>query len=313
MDEGFVDLRPSGNGAVGNDSFWPSFTDIMMVIVMIFMIASTLLMLRNWDLVRELRATIAAEHAAEELAASAQATSATLEERLADAQHEISLLRMQLMKANERSDRTEAQLAKSRRELSVLQADGNRLAVSLEEAQSGLQAGRDRLARLEAEYLRLKDADAGRRQQLDEARQALQQLELGSRMQAAELEDVRQQYAEAEEQLTSLQGDYGDLKVKYDKLFKPARSAQGRHVVSVRYWKEGDYYQLRLKESAEGEFRPVTRKQLHQRLSSLKAEHPRNLYVKVIIPEDSGLSYNEAWSFTFKLLEEYDYYHQAEE
>jgi hypothetical protein len=34
--------------------------------------------------------------------------------------------------------------------------------------------------------------------------------------------------------------------------------------------------------------------------------------VKVVIPEESGLSYNEAWKFTFTLLEQYDYYHQGQ-
>ena len=52
------------DAGMGSDSFWPSFTDIMMVVVMIFMIASTVLMLRNWELVQKLRATIEAEHAA---------------------------------------------------------------------------------------------------------------------------------------------------------------------------------------------------------------------------------------------------------
>ena len=70
MDDAFIDLRRNAGMETGGDTFWPSFTDIMMVIVMIFMIASTVLVLRNWDLVQELRATIAAEHQAEELARS---------------------------------------------------------------------------------------------------------------------------------------------------------------------------------------------------------------------------------------------------
>ena len=64
MDEGFIDLRQKHDAGMGSDSFWPSFTDIMMVVVMIFMIASTVLMLRNWELVEKLRATIEAEYAA---------------------------------------------------------------------------------------------------------------------------------------------------------------------------------------------------------------------------------------------------------
>ena len=107
-----------------------------------------------------------------------------------------------------------------------------------------------------------------------------------------------------------LQGDFDDLRVKYDKLIKPARSAQGKHVVSVRYWKEDKYYQIRIRDMDEESYQTVNRKQLHQQLSELKEKHAGKLYVKVIIPDDSGLSYNEAWGFTFDLLKKYDYYHQ---
>jgi hypothetical protein len=50
---------------------------------------------------------------------------------------------------------------------------------------------------------------------------------------------------------------------------------------------------------------------LNKRLAKLKDTYAGNLYVKVIIPEDSGLSYSEAWNFTYDLLRNYDYYHQG--
>ena len=52
---GFVDLR-IGHGAqgIGDDSVWPSFTDIMTVIVMIFLMALVVLMVRNLELDRQL-------------------------------------------------------------------------------------------------------------------------------------------------------------------------------------------------------------------------------------------------------------------
>jgi hypothetical protein len=34
------------------------------------------------------------------------------------------------------------------------------------------------------------------------------------------------------------------------------------------------------------------------------------LYVKIVIPDTSGLSYSEAWSFTNNILSRYDYYYQ---
>ena len=51
MEQGFIDLRSSADIAGDNASFWPSFTDIMTVVVMIFMLASVVLIMRNWALV----------------------------------------------------------------------------------------------------------------------------------------------------------------------------------------------------------------------------------------------------------------------
>ena len=48
---GFVDLRvsPSGQTNVNEDSVWPSFTDVMTVIVMIFLLALVIILIRNME------------------------------------------------------------------------------------------------------------------------------------------------------------------------------------------------------------------------------------------------------------------------
>ena len=303
MDEGFVDLRYQGDAGNGNDSFWPSFTDIMMVVVMIFMLASTLLMVRNWDLVRELRATIEAEREAEALARSMTETSATLEERLAQAQHDISELRMQLMRASEMNQSTQQRLGETEQKLLATETERDRVATSLQQSQREVRLAEDRSRQLS-------DAQATLEQRLQETLAEVQQLEQARDAQTEELAGLRQQYSISEQQFAMLQGDFDDLRVKYDKLIKPARSAQGKHVVSVRYWKEDKYYQIRIRDMDEESYQTVNRKQLHQQLSELKEKYAGKLYVKVIIPDDSGLSYNEAWGFTFDLLKKYDYYHQ---
>jgi hypothetical protein len=70
-DQGFVDLRLNRQEGQTEESFWPSFTDIMTVIVMIFLLAMVVLLIRNMELVDQLRATMEAER---EAAALAQAT-----------------------------------------------------------------------------------------------------------------------------------------------------------------------------------------------------------------------------------------------
>jgi hypothetical protein len=80
----------------------------------------------------------------------------------------------------------------------------------------------------------------------------------------------------------------------------------------VRYFREDKKIQIRLRESEDEDYQDVNPDQLNKRLARLKDEYAGNLYVKVIIPEDSGLSYSEAWNFTYDLLQKYDYYHQNE-
>ncbi len=71
QDQGFVDLRLNRQEGQTEEGFWPSFTDIMMVVVMIFLMAMVILLIRNMELVDQLRATMDAER---EAAALAQAT-----------------------------------------------------------------------------------------------------------------------------------------------------------------------------------------------------------------------------------------------
>ncbi|MDP6531771.1 MAG: hypothetical protein QF375_07775 [Arenicellales bacterium] len=58
--EGFVDLRVSPMALTGanEDSVWPSFTDIMTVVVLIFLIALVVILMRNTELVQQLRETV---------------------------------------------------------------------------------------------------------------------------------------------------------------------------------------------------------------------------------------------------------------
>ncbi|MEZ5541544.1 MAG: hypothetical protein R3F42_05815 [Pseudomonadota bacterium] len=296
MDEGFIDLRQAGDYTSGSDSFWPSFTDIMMVVVMIFMISSTILMIRNWELVRELRATIASEREAKAMAETATHTSETLEERLAQAQSEISELRMQLMRSSEINKATSRELIQVRQQVRTLESESKGFQARLQQSAADLRQAQDTLRQRQEELTR------------QQARVSeLEQLEL---VRKDELEALRAQYADSELQLTNLQGSYDELSVKYNKLIKPARSAAGKYLVSVRYRKDDGKYHLEFKEMENEEYQTLTRQELDKRLAALKDEYSGQLYVKVVIPKDSGLSYNEAWGFTQDILTSYDYYYQ---
>lgn len=313
MDEGFIDLRAHTEAGISHVSFWPSFTDIMMVVVVIFMMASTVLILRNMALVKDLRATIDAQHTAEEAARSASQTSATLEEQLAQTQNELSQLRMRLMRANEINQARTEEFNRQEQRLLALEADKQQLTTSLQQSRLEAQLHQDQLTQTQAEYAQLNETHATLKKRLQEVLDQLSRTEKSNQEQAAELTEFRRQRSLNEQQLVSLQGEFDELRNKYDKLIRPARSAVGKHVVSVRYFKEGKDVQIRLKESEDDEdYQSVNPDQLNKRLVKLKDTYAGNLYVKVIIPEDSGLSYSEAWNFTYDLLKKYDYYHQGE-
>ncbi|HKF95638.1 MAG TPA: hypothetical protein VKB96_13795, partial [Gammaproteobacteria bacterium] len=91
MHDGFVDLRAHRHGdtLADHNAFWPSFTDIMTVVVMIFLLTSVIVIVRNWKLVDNLRASILAE----QQLASARQQIATLrtevDERLTNAKRNV--------------------------------------------------------------------------------------------------------------------------------------------------------------------------------------------------------------------------------
>ncbi len=293
MHDEFIDLR---SGHLSSESFWPSFTDIMTVVVMIFLITSVVLMVRNWELIDQLRASLLAEQQASEVIRSTTEENATLEEQLAQAQHEISVLRMQLMQSSEDNTMLSNELANKEQQLVVIMSDNQKL-------QGALANTEQQLSNLDS--------------QLQQVIIDMDKLSSNYEKQSTELKETRDKLVILSEekeaqsrQLVSLESDYSSLKVKYDKLVKPARTAKGKYVVSVNYQKIKGKGRIRFKDAGETEFHTISMKQLHSKLVALKKSHPKKLYIKIIIPEDSGLSYNEAWEFMKNTLHTYDYYYQ---
>ena len=145
----------------------------------------------------------------------------------------------------------------------------------------------------------------------------LSQLNIDVEQKQQALEDERQKMIIITQQrdtqsrkLAALEDSFGSLKVKYDKLIKPARTAKGKYVVSVNFERIRGKERIRFKDSGDKKYTVITEKQLHSKLARLKKKHPKKLYIKIVIPKESGLTYNEAWSFMKNLLHKYDYYYQ---
>jgi chromosome segregation ATPase len=293
VNEEFVDLR---RGHLSSESFWPSFTDIMMVVVIIFLLTSMLLMVKNWELLDQLRNSMAAEEQTEKILKDTSQENATLEEQLAQAQNEISMLRMQLLRTSEQASQMDAALADKDRQIVILLSDNEQL-------KSVVDQNEDRIASLSSKVVAIEEE--------------LSQIGIDVEQKQKALEDERQkiiivtQERDAQSRkLSSLEEDFGSLKVKYDKLIKPARTAKGKYVVSVNYERVKGKERIRFKDSGDENYTVVNEKQLYSKLDKLKKKHPKQLYIKIVIPKESGLTYNEAWTFMKDLLNRYDYYYQ---
>ena len=330
---GFTDLRLNGGGGEVQEGFWPSFTDIMTVVVMIFLISMVVLLVRNLELVNQLRATMEAERIAAELARATGEEKDSLSSALHRAEERQQQMQLEIMRLQDRGLRNETQIAEQLRAISGLTNERDDL------AQQAAQLSLLR-QRLEADVEKrksqlntaLQDID-NKQLQLSAAQRSITTLESGLQQlrtrfaesqdqadrlqrtvaeQRQSLEEARQLEQDYERRYLVLAEDFDSLKVKYDKLVRPARSSAGRHLVEVRYWKEDGNYRVSWREGGEGTYQPIKRPQLDKVLQRLAEQKENGLYVKIIIPEDSGLSYNEAWEFTSHLHGNYDYYFKDE-
>lgn len=393
---GFIDLRVDhGARGIGDDSVWPSFTDIMAVIVMIFLMALAIMMVRNFELDRQLVTTVSARQAGLAENRGLLDKINALESRLLGLQQSLNIsqserdaIQVQLLEELKRIElMTADNLTLEARLADILQAR-NRLS---REKQQLAEQTRARIAALTASEARLSNrmtalseqfdalklrsageietlgtANLSLTQQLDEMAAQLQQVTtllhteqqqrraLGLRVEAqdrelaakqellAQLQSVQQhsttRYAEARAQIDqlnesirhrrlenaalqkladasgtkfrSLQEEYDSLDAKYRTLARPARSPAGKYAVDVWILKSGDRHHFRLREPTQTAPVDHTQAELHQRLANLKEKQGGNLYTKIIIPEYSRLSHNEAWRLTQEILRGYDYYYQ---
>ncbi|NOQ79926.1 MAG: hypothetical protein GQ546_11055 [Gammaproteobacteria bacterium] len=414
MSDGFVDLRQNQAHLV-DESFWPSFTDIMTVVVMIFLIATSILIVKNWELVKELQTRITVEQkisqrlkasmaaqqkTSQELLASqdkryqisrklqmsieaerrtseaVQKTSkekASLEETLAHTQSEMSLMRLQLMQARESAserdrliveqDKQIARMTDAQKKLnqeislksnqlvmvkqrlvdvgSTMNSLQGKLELSTEalakreqeleqqlviltgkeEKLAGLsrqnQIQLDNIRNYEAQIAAVKKTNISLTGELEQQQDALaskdeklEELNEKNQMYLDNISDYEQQIALAQQKQAALANEYDSLEEKYNKLIKPSRSAIGKYVVEVRYEKISGKELIQFRPSEKDQYQAISEAALQKKLLKLKEQYENTLYVKIIIPDNSGLSYNEAWTFMMGILEKYDYYYQ---
>ncbi len=309
--DAYFDFRRQRRRQDTDISLWPSFTDIMTVILMIFMLTMTMVIIKNADLARKLlfreseqqKAARALEES-RQLQEQLKITVTNLEEKLRTKEMEIILLGDEI-KVLESS--LEAKLAL----ISALEARQQDLQRDVQQLESAVAD-----ARVEKEALQ-KESEEKIAAITEQTRQ---QIEEFNRKFAALMQQLSQQQEtvvvlntekrELELALAKQRKAFVVLEDKYNRLIGPARSPLGKMVAAVQYAKKDGRYRILFKDIDTDVFEEIDRKQLDNRLEQRKTQFKGKLYVKVIIPEDSGLSYNEAWNFTRDILSRYDYYYQ---
>ena len=331
---GFTDLRLNGSSNDVQEGFWPSFTDIMTVVVMIFLISMVVLLLRNMELVNQLRATMEAERIAAELARATGEEKDSLSSALHRAEERVQQMRLEIMRLQEKGLRSENLIAQQLRAISGLtnerddlaqqaaqlallrqrlEADVEQRRAQIDSAMKALDEKQIQLNVAQRSISTLEQTTEQLRSRLAENQAQTERLQRTVSEQRESLEQARLNEQEVERRYLVLASDFDNLKVKYDKLVRPARSSTGRHLIEVKYWKADGKYRMSWREGGEGSFQEIRRSRLEKILQRLSNEKKNGLYVKVIFPEESGLSYSEAWKFTSELHGRYDYYFKDEE
>lgn len=292
-----VNLRQNDNSSNSDTSIWPSFTDIMTVILMIFMITMIVVIIKNTDLYRQLLQSRNEEKKAVETLAESKIIIADLEEKLHSKEMEIILI-------NDEMDFMKSSLEAKVAIVSMLQdstESWKRHIQELEAMTDSMQQHYERKMTTISENTRRQIEMFNRRfailaDSLNKSRQIILVLNSEKKDLALTLAKER--------------NTYSALEKKYNKLVRAARSPVGKKVVTVHYSKVNGNYRILYKGIGATSFEQITGKEMHQRLTALKAKWKKLLYVKVVIPDKSGLTYNEAWSFTRNTLAAYDYYGQ---
>ncbi|MDQ6954940.1 MAG: hypothetical protein Q9M20_05800 [Mariprofundaceae bacterium] len=288
MHGGFIDLRMHRKQQ-GDEGFWPSFTDIMTVILMIFLLAMLTLLIRNMDLVKQLRASLQAEQQASTDLASSSSQNTSLHEHIQALENEVAMMRMRLMDMDEERDQLKQSLAQSQK------ADAQHQ-IQEQQWQQTTLTFKQRIQALNDKILTQQAIEESLQQRFTLQADAYAQLQQQNILQTGNLEH--------------LQSEHTNLEKKYQKLIRPARSVAGKFVVMVRYKKIDGILTIDIKSPKQKQYQRISALEMHRTLSAFQKQHQKNLYVKIVFPEDSALSYNEAWNLTESLLRMYDYYYQ---
>ena len=288
-----IDFEQSAESSGAEDSIWPTFTDIMTVVLMIFMFSMLVVVLKNTELITELERTLRTEQLTKEQLSETQESESALRARTSLLEQALRAKEMKILLLGDNQKMLDQKLKDQNAQLQNMQVIIGNLNTEKQETEK-------KLAENEQTILVLGQQ---KKQVEEEAAQKLSQMEVI-------ITDLRGKQQETELALANQRSVYSALEEKYNKLIGPARSPIDKKVVTVRLARQGGKPVFDLQGVGETESRRVSDQELHQQLQQYKDKYGKQLYVKIVIPKGANFSYNEAWEITNDLLTRYDYYYQ---
>ncbi len=348
--QGFIDLRINHSaGGVGDDSVWPSFTDIMTVIVMIFLMALVIIMVRNFELDRELSSTVTEKEITSQenqnLTKRLVQVEATLSEtkieknlleaKLNEALKHLSALLLEQKSLQQANTLLEQQKEDAQSEISTLVNSEQALSQELDNLFVQLRRANILLEQqkevAQSEIRQLTESEQAFRQQIKillermrEANAIFKQQMQFSQLERKRLVDENSRLtqkvtelkiensaliAERSTENNAWQARYEELDVKYRDSIRPARSTLGKQIVTVWAAKVAVGLQYKIKLPSQSEAQVMTESKVYLTLQGLEEKWGNLLYVKVLFPTGSGILQEDAQNIT-NSLHKYDYYYK---
>ena len=208
---------------------------------MIFLMATSLLVVRNWQLVAELRESVEAEQIASQMIKSTSMENSTLEERVVNAEQSNSILRLRLLKKDEELQLSKNSLRQQKFYIDAIETDNERLKTSLGASLTALALANTeidtvktqqqtldiKISTLQQQLLSAEAQQVKLAFQLAEAQSKISDLAESKQAQQQSIDDLTQQKQllareidAYNKQLLSLKGDYDIVKTKYEEIYE---------------------------------------------------------------------------------------------
>ena len=303
---GFTDLRVNRQAQSSDATLWPSFTDIMTVILMVFMLTMVVVIIKNADLITQIRLSRAMQAESEQQLQDNVQVLADLRLRNTDLEEAVRSTRMEIILLSDEMQRLEDNLEIKAAAIARLGDEKENLEENLRLIRLNLTEKQEELDNAQMMIAGIRDEAERTNRQL-----SLQIAELLTRLEENEttMLTLTDEKTDLELALARQRKDFTSLEGKYLKLVRPARSSLGKEVVSVQFLKTDGQAQLPDQGYRADQLGRYLPGRALLATGAIEGAAGRGALYQGGDSGHSGLSYNEAWDFTKQVLSEFDYYY----